>query len=132
MRALVYGSLRPRRQGPRRRGEHRLAGVDWHHPWWLAVGVLIVALTCADAALTLLLIAHGAYEVNPLLAPLVSRSPALFVLLKVALTGAAIVCLTVLARLRVFGRLPVQAILYGALLGYVVLIVYELSLLGML
>jgi hypothetical protein len=130
--ALLYGSMHPRRLGPRRGGEQRLGAIDWHHPWWLAVGLLIVALSCADAALTLLLIAHGAYEVNPLLAPLVRASGAAFILLKVGLTGGGIVCLTMLARLRVFGWLPVRLILYAVLLAYVVLIVYELTLLGML
>ncbi|MGC8521436.1 MAG: DUF5658 family protein [Steroidobacteraceae bacterium] len=132
VRALLYGSVHPRRRGPRRGGEWRLGAVDWHHPWWLAVGVLIVALSCVDAALTLVLINHGAYEVNPLLAPLVRGSGAAFVGLKVALTGGGIVCLTMLARLKAFGRLPVQLILYGVLLGYIVLIAYELALLGML
>ncbi len=132
LRALLYGSVRPRRQGPRRGGEERVGAVDWHHPWWLAVGLLIVALCCIDAALTLVLINRGAYEVNPLLAPLVRGSGTAFVVLKVALTGFGIVCLTALARLRAFGWLPVRLIFYGVLLGYVVLIVYELALLGIL
>jgi hypothetical protein len=131
-RALVQGSLRPRRLGPRRAGEHQLGAVDWHHPWWLALAVLILLLSCADAALTLLLIGRGASEVNPVLAPLVRGSPVAFVLVKVGLTGAGLVCLTLLARLKVFGRLPAQVLLYAALLGYVVLIVYELKLLGVL
>ena len=132
VRALWLGSVRPRRLGPRREGENRLGAVDWHHPWWLAVAVLIVTLSCADAALTLLLINRGAGEVNPLLVSLVHGSVATFILVKVALTGGGIVCLTLLARLRVFGWLPVKLILYGVLLAYIVLILYELALLGML
>lgn len=128
--ALLYGSLRPRRQGPRRAGEHRLAAIDWHHPWWLVLAILILLLSCADAALTLVLIGRGAFEVNPLLAPLVRASPVAFVLVKVGLTGVGLVCLTLLARLKVFGRLPAQLLLYAVLLGYVVLIAYELKLLG--
>lgn len=132
LRALWYGNVRPRRMGPRRAGENRIGAVDWHHPWWLAVGVLIVALSCVDAALTLLLIGRGAYEVNPLLAPLVRGTGAAFITLKVALTGGGIVCLTMLSRLKAFGWLPVKLILYGVLLGYVGLIFYELVLLGAL
>ena len=132
LRALLYGSVRPRRRGPRRSGEQRIGAVDWHHPWWLAIGLLVVALSCADAALTLLLIDSGAYELNPLLAPLVRGSAVAFILFKVALTGGGIVCLTLLARAKLFGRLPVRLIFYGILLGYIVLILYELSLLGML
>lgn len=132
VRALWLGSVRPRRHGPRREGENRIGAVDWHHPWWLAVAVLIMALSCADAALTLLLINRGAREVNPFLISLVHGSPATFVLVKVALTGGGIVCLTLLSRLRVFGWLPVKLILYGVLLAYIGLILYELALLGML
>lgn len=127
--ALVYGSLHPRRHGPRRSGEHRLGAVDWHHPWWLAIAGLIVALCAADAVLTLILIERGAYEVNPLLAPLIGGSAFLFVLVKLGLTGAGVVLLTLLARVRAFG-VPVALMLYGILIGYAVLIVYELRLLA--
>lgn len=130
VRALLHGSLRPRRQGPRRAGEHQLGAVDRHHPWWLVLAILILLLSCVDAALTLLLIGRGASEINPLLAPLVHDSPVAFVLVKVGLTGVGLVCLTLLARLKVFGRLPAQLLLYAVLLGYVVLIAYELKLLG--
>lgn len=129
IRALLYGSFRPRRQGPRRADEHQLGAIDWHHPWWLALAVLILLLSCVDAALTLVLIGHGASEINPLLAPLVHGSAVAFVLVKVGLTGVGLVCLILLARLKVFGRLPAQFLLYAVLLGYVVLIAYELKLL---
>ena len=131
-RALVYGSFHPRRLGPRREGEHRLGGVDWHHPWWLAVATLILTLCAADAALTTVLIGRGAYELNPLLAPLVGSSSVLFVLVKVGVTGIGVVLLTLLSRLKAFGRMPVAIILYAVLVGYGVLVSYELQLLGWL
>ena len=42
LRALFHGSLRPRRRGPRRADERGVSAVDWHHPQWLAVSMLIV------------------------------------------------------------------------------------------
>ena len=131
-RALVYGSLHPRRHGPRRDGEHRLGAVDWHHPWWLAVATLILVLCAADAILTPILIGRGAYELNPLLAPLVGGSGVLFVLVKIGLTGIGVVVLTLLSRLKAFGRMPVAIFLYAVLAGYGVLVAYELQLLGWL
>ena len=46
-----------------------------------------------------------------------------------ALTSAGVVLLILLARMQAFGRIPVAAILYGVLLGYIVLISYEIWLL---
>ena len=131
-RALVYGSFNPRRLGPRRTGEQRIGAIDWYHPWWLAVGTLIITLCASDAVLTEVLISRGAYELNPLLAPLVRGSGALFVFVKVGLTGLGVVLLTLLSRVKAFGRMPVALLLYCVLIGYGVLIAYELHLLRLL
>ena len=130
LRALVHGSLHPRRRGPRRAGEHTVTSVDWHHPQWLALSILIVVLSCADAILTLMLVEHGAYEVNPLMAPLVGGSALGFTLVKVGLTAGGVVLLTQLARMRVFGRFSVGALLYTMLAVYGALIFYEYRLLN--
>jgi hypothetical protein len=129
LRALFYGSFNPRRRGSRRNGERRVAGVDWHDPQWLAVAMLIVLFSCVDAFLTLTLIDHGAYEVNPLMAPLVGGSALAFAMVKIGLTAGGVVLLTILARMKVFGRVPVSLLLYTVLLGYGVLLVYEFRLL---
>src|SRR5665213_2212088 len=81
--SLLYGSFHPRRRGARRTGVATLRDLDWHHPQWLAVGMLIVVLSCLDAAFTLTLIAHGAYEVNPVMAPFVGGSVLVFTVIKV-------------------------------------------------
>ena len=129
-RALVYGSFNPRRLGPRRIGEQRLGAIDWYHPWWLAIATLILGLCASDAVLTTVLINHGAYELNPVLAPLVGGSGVLFAIVKVGLTGIGVVLLTLLSRVKAFGRLPVALLLYTVLVGYGVLIAYELYLLA--
>ena len=129
-RALFYGSFNPRRRGPRRDGEHGLGAIDWFHPWWLAVATVILVLCACDAILTVVLIDRGAYELNPLLAPLVGGSGMLFAGVKIGLTGVGVVLLTLLSRVKAFGRLPVALLLYGVLAGYGMLIAYELRLLG--
>jgi hypothetical protein len=130
LRALMHGNLKPRRQAPRRVDELTVSAVDWHHPQWLAVAILIVACSCADALLTLMLIERGAYEANPLMAPLVGGSVLPFVLVKIGLTAGGVVLLTQLARLRAFGRIPVGVLLYLVLLIYGALIFYEVTLLN--
>ena len=128
--SLVYGSFHPRRRGPRRADENSLTAVDWHHPQWLAIATLIVAFSSADAFLTLVLIGHGAYEMNPLMAPLVGGSAVGFAMTKIGLTAIGVVLLTQLARLRTFGGIPVGAILYSVLIIYGTLIFYEFRLLA--
>ncbi|MBV9343797.1 MAG: hypothetical protein JO341_08865 [Gammaproteobacteria bacterium] len=131
LRALLQGNLRPRRYGPRRASERAITAVDWHHPQWLAVAVLIVLLSCLDAGLTLSLIAHDlADEWNPLMAPLVGGSPLRFAAIKIGLTAAGVIMLTQLSRLRTFGRVPAGAFLYGVLALYGVLVSYEYWLLN--
>src|SRR5579862_3253530 len=127
--SLVYGSFNPRRRGARRIDARSLRDLDWHQPQWLAVSMLIVLLSCVDAALTLTLIAHGAYEVNPIMAPIVGGSALVFTLVKVGLTAGGVVLLTLAVRMRAFGRIPVSFLLYAVLVGYGTLVVYELRLL---
>jgi hypothetical protein len=127
--SLFYGSFNPRRRTPRRTDARSLRDLDWHHPQWLAVAVLIVVLSCVDAALTLSLMSHGAYEVNPVMAPIVGGSALVFTVIKVGLTAGGVVLLTLAARMRAFGRIPVAFLLYAVLIGYGTLVVYELKLL---
>ena len=91
--------------------------------------MLIVVLSCVDAALTLSLISHGAYEVNPIMAPIVGGSALAFTLIKVGMTAGGVVLLTLAARMRAFGKIPVSFLLYALLIAYGTLIVYELRLL---
>jgi Domain of unknown function (DUF5658) len=129
LRALVYGSFRPRRRGPRRAGERSVSSVDWHHPQWLAVAMLIVLCSCVDAFLTLMLVSRGAAEEgNPLMAPLVGGDGMAFALVKIGLTAGGVLLLTQLARLRAFGRIPVGVFLYLVLALYLALITYEIQL----
>ena len=123
--ALVHGSFTPRRRGARRDGELSFASVDWHHPQWLAVAIATLLMSVADALLTLELLQRGAYEANPLMAPFVHGDPLAFAMVKMSLTGGGIVVLILLARARVFGRVPVAYILYGVLIAYAWLVGYE-------
>jgi Domain of unknown function (DUF5658) len=130
LRSLLTGSFKPRRHAPRRADEHTVTAVDWHHPKWLAIAMLIVLFSCADALLTLMLLEGGAYEANPLMAVLVGRSTLAFALIKFGLTAIGVVSLTQVARIRAFGRIPVGVLLYTALALYGALLAYEVRLLN--
>ena len=128
LRALWHGNFKRRRIAPRRTQERHAVVTDWFHPQWLGVGILILLLCCFDAVLTLTLISHGASQVNPLMAPLVEGTGRGFAIVKLGLTAIGVIFLTILARLRIFGR-SVGYLLYLVLAGYVALIAYELFLL---
>jgi Domain of unknown function (DUF5658) len=128
LRALWHGNFARRRVAPRRLHERHAVVTDWFHPQWLAIGILILLLCSADAFLTLTLISYGATEVNPLMDPLVRGSGHGFAYWKFGLTAMGVVLLTVLARLRIWGK-AVGLILYLVLAGYAVLVGYELFLL---
>ena len=130
--ALLHGSFNPRRRAPRRADERALSAVDWHHPQWLAIAMLIVMFSGIDALLTLMLVERGAYEANPMMAPLVGGSAVAFTLVKIGLTAGGVVLLTQLARMRAFGRIPVGVLLYTVLGIYGALIAYEFGLLNAL
>jgi hypothetical protein len=126
---LLAGGRFSRRYGPRRLDDRALAAVDHHHPQWLAVALVILLLSCADAILTLALMQHGATEANPFMAPLVTGSGHAFAFWKLLLTASGVIVLTVLVRIRAFGTFPAGIILYVAAAGYAALVGYELWLL---
>ena len=123
--SLLLGNFTPRRRDPRRRDESHFAAVDWHDRRGLVVASAILVLSGLDAVLTLALLERGATEANPLMAMLVSHGDAHFAAWKLALTAAGVVMLTLVARLRAFGNLPVSLVLYAVLGVYGALIAYE-------
>jgi hypothetical protein len=123
--ALATGSWRRRRRAPRRRVDAGLAAVDWHEARWLGVALLILLLSLTDAFLTLILINQGATELNPAMKPLVDGTGRGFALWKLGLTAGGVILLTLLVRVRVFGRYLAGVALYAILAGYVLLVSYE-------
>jgi hypothetical protein len=127
--SLASGHFKRRRHGPRRVVDASIAATDWYAPQWLAAALLILLLCVGDALITLALLGHGAYEANPMMAAIVRGDGRSLVGFKFGLTAAGVVVLILLARVRAFGRLPVSALLYAVLVGYVCLVGYELILL---
>ncbi len=132
LRSLALGSFLRRRHGPRRVEDASFAATDWYAPQWLAAAVLILVLCVADALLTLTLLGRGAIEANPVMDSVVHGDGRSFAAMKFGLTSAGVVVLILLARVRAFGRLPVSALLYGVLAGYLWLVMYEFNLLRVL
>ena len=128
--SLAYGSMRPRRRQPRRDEDHFCFFADWHEPHLLYSVMGILLLCGADAVLTLNLLKQGAVELNPLMATLIQLDTQLFAAIKMATTGLALISLVVLANYRVFRRIRVYNLVYGAFFAYLGLISYELLILS--
>jgi hypothetical protein len=128
---FLAGSLTPRRRGNRRGGA--VDGLlDWYEPHLLFLAIMILLMSVTDAFLTLQLIDLGASEANPVMAFLLERTPQLFVIAKMILTGVGIVVLVALARARIFRVIRISIIIHWCMLGYVALLAYEAWLLRQL
>jgi Domain of unknown function (DUF5658) len=130
-RAVLVGGFRPRRRGGRRATDHLEPVVDWHGPGLLFSAVLALMLCALDAFMTLTLLGHGAVEANPVMAAALVDGR-LFAISKMALTGLGLVALVAVARFRLFRVLRAGNIVHVVLLGYAVLIAYEVALLSRL
>jgi Domain of unknown function (DUF5658) len=125
--SVWYGSLNPRRRRPPRRlDDSRYHSLDWYAAHLLAVSIGILVLSAADAFLTLTLLFDGADELNPVMAPVVLRGAATFAAMKMGLTSLGVVLMVFLARYRFMRLIRVDLAMYGVLLIYIWLVLYEI------
>ena len=127
--AYWHGARNPRRRGGRRATDLHYAIVDWHSPRLLIPVFTILALCVLDGLLTVMLMKHGAVELNPVMAWFLPQNLMAFALSKLALTGAGLCVLVACSRMRLFRRIPGELVIYAVLGVYVWLISYELRLL---
>jgi hypothetical protein len=127
--AYWHGARNPRRRSGRRLADRIYPIVDWHSPRVLALVFAILALCVCDGVLTIVLMSHGAVELNPLLQPLLPQSLGLFAALKLGLTATGALVLVICSRMRLFRILPGETLLYFVLGCYVVLIFHQLRML---
>ena len=127
LRSLVWGG---RRELIRRREDRRKwAYVDRYQQSLFGIVVIILLLSVVDAVLTLLLIDHGAMEVNPIMAFYLNLGPQAFMFVKYALTSAGLVIL-VLFRDRFMKSVGMGAgvFLYVILAAFVGVVSWEIYL----
>lgn len=131
VRSILQGAFRPRRRAGRRASDQDTP-IDWHHPHLMFLSLAMLALSVADAFLTVTLLNNGAEEANPLLALFVTRYPSLFAVVKMGLTGVGIVLLVAVAQSRLFRVIPGKLVFQGLVLAYLALVIYEAWLLRVL
>lgn len=119
-----------RRRGARRGQDDANSYVDVYEARWFYAAVGVVLLCCADAMLTLNLLQRGASEINPFMAWLLNINHDLFFFTKLALTATGVVVLVAYKNFRLFSYIKAGHVLYAFLIGYALLIKYELMLLS--
>ncbi len=89
----------------------------------MATGIML--FSCLDAFFTLQLLDRGAMEINPVMAAVIGISTSTFTVIKMLLTGFAILALVFLARTKFMQRIRTGLILTFLFSGYAVLVCYE-------
>ncbi|MFQ5740442.1 MAG: DUF5658 family protein [Acidobacteriota bacterium] len=127
-RSLLGSRQRIRRADDRKRHYY----VDRYGLYSSLVFVLVLALSVADAYLTLQLVASGGEEANPVMAFFLRFGPLPFLLVKYFVTGLSLMFILVHKEYPLGGRLRVESLMILLLGLYAALILYEFSLLARL
>lgn len=125
--------IRGRRRRVRRRVDRdRVFYVDQYGKTIFRLIVLILIFSLTDAFLTLLLIDHGAVELNPLMAFYLKAGPGLFVAVKYALTSLSIFVLLVYSNrsikslnIQTRSMFPIISATFGGVIVWQLFLVYR-------
>ena len=118
-----------RRRNFRRQDDHLNSYIDWYGPKPLIATLLIILLCCLDAFLTLILMNHGAVELNVFMDWLIQRDIHTFTATKLAITSVALVVLVMHFNFRIYRIFSVRYLMYALVPVYIVLIAHEINLL---
>jgi hypothetical protein len=129
LRAYWHGALQPRRRSGRRAADSTYPIIDWHSPRVFALVLGILLLCVADGTLTVMLLANGAVELNPVMAWFVPHSLGWFAAVKLSLTATGVAVLVACSRMKLFRAVSGELMLAVILAGYGILVGYELALL---
>lgn len=119
----------------RRLGERRVVErggavyVDCYAAHLMLCAIVILFLSIVDAFFTLNILASGGEELNWFMAILIEDSIEKFVAFKLALTSMALILLVIHHNVRLIGGIRVRHLKYMVLIGYSILLGYELHLL---
>ncbi len=127
---IIYCGLRGRgRRSTVRRQGHSYY-LDRYEPGLVCVGLAVLLLSSMDALFTLNLLQMGAYEANFFMDRLLQTSDQLFVVTKLAITAFGVLFLLMHANFQLLGVTSGGRVLRWLVPMYVLLIVYELLLMG--
>lgn len=127
----LHGALfKVRRKHFRRKQDQINNYLDWHGCKSLIATLLIILLCFADAFLTTVLLGKGAVEVNILMDWLIQKDIRLFTVVKMAVTGVALLILVMHFNFKIYKYIQVRYLIYVLIPLYVILIIHELNMLA--
>jgi Domain of unknown function (DUF5658) len=123
--SLLFGGRRAKIR--RQKDTKRIFYVDHYSPGLFFIVVSILFLCVIDALLTLFLLEHGAYEINPVMAYFLKFGPYVFFTAKYLLTIIPAICLLMFRNivLRII-KISTRSVLYLMALFYLAIVVMEL------
>ncbi len=127
---LTGAILHQRRRIHRRDNDHVNRYIDWYGHWPFAATLIITLLCFADAFLTIVLLSNGAVELNILMDWLIQRDVHTFAVVKMAVTGTALIVLVMHFNFRIYRFIAVRYLIYALVPMYSLLIAHEISMLA--
>lgn len=129
-RTLAGAILHQRRRNHRRDNDHVNRYIDWYGHWPFAAILAITLLCFADAFLTIVLLSKGAVELNILMDWLIQHDVHTFAVVKMAVTGTALVVLVMHFNFRIYRFIAVRYLIYALVPMYSLLIAHEINMLA--
>lgn len=127
----LLGALTHRRRcDSRRENDHINSYTDRYGHWPIAATFAIITLCFADAFLTTVLLSKGAVELNGLMNYLIQKDIQLFAVVKMSVTGVALIILILHFNFRIYKYIAVRYVIYGLVPLYTLLIFHELNMLA--
>ena len=127
----LLGSLRHYRRRHLRREDDQLNSyTDWYGHWPFAATLIIILLCFADAFLTIVLLSKGAVELNGLMDWLIQKDTQMFAVVKMSMTGTALIILVMHFNFRIYKYVAVRYVIYALVPLYSLIIFHELTMLA--
>ena len=130
VKTLIGAIWHQRRRNHRRDNDHVNRYIDWYGHWPFAATVTITLLCFADAFLTIVLLSKGAVELNILMDWLIQHDVHTFAVVKMAVTGTALVVLVMHFNFRIYRFIAVRYLIYALVPMYSLLIAHEINMLA--
>lgn len=130
MRTLLGAIRHQRRREPRREHDHLDSYTDWYGHGPFAATLIIILLCFADAFLTIVLLSKGAVELNVLMDWLIQKDVQTFAIVKMSMTGLALIVLVMHFNFRIYRFIAVRYLVYALVPMYSLLIYHELTMLA--